>query len=196
MTERPEIPLAVFQQLRDRPQFNTENWLGRRILRHYGLVPSIRRKIRNELMKDTPYEQRNEWQIARLVVDRVRQLQGILTPYPELAALRENDYIRAVDWYRDIILPGRGAVHLLARTIDDRALAVWWCFSNKLLADVSPPYLVEACKSPGVVLIVHSLDSYLGPAELREALLINMFGCSPAGVSDSAPDEDEDPDYE
>lgn len=166
------------------------------MLRYYGLMPAIRRQIRNELLTGIPRDQRSDWQVARLVVGRARRLQGSLDPCPEMAALRETDSTRAVSWYQEVILPSRAIPHLLVRTTDDRALAVWSCFSNRLLASVNPPYSVEACGFPGLVLIVQGLDAYLSPPVDRQALLVNLFDGSPGKVPIAADhDEDEDPDY-
>jgi len=193
----------VFQQLRDRPQSSAETWLGRRILRHYGLLPAIRRRIRNELMEATPRNQRDDWQIAILVLNRVRALQGGFDPedrQPELVALRETESVSAREWYRDVILNSPLRLpHLLVRARNDQASVIWTCFSNRLLANVRTPYSVEDGKTPETVVILQPLPAYLGAPVERQLLLNNLFGGSREGIPDAAElpadDEDEDPDY-
>ena len=57
---RPEIPLEIFQQLRDNPNYNTEQWLARRIFKHFGFGLAIRKKIRYQVLKDYPHDQRDD----------------------------------------------------------------------------------------------------------------------------------------
>jgi hypothetical protein len=205
MTEqRPPIPLAVFQQLRDRPQVSSENWLGRRILQHYGIVTADRRRIRKELLTAIPWVQRDDWQIARLVLARARSLWGAVdpeNPTPELLALRETESVKAEEWYRDVILASPGQPpHLLVRMRNERALAVWVCFSNRPLASVRAPCWLQPGRNQETVIVLQELGVYLGPAGDHERLMNNLFGDRPTGmpkVTDVlAADEDEDQEYD
>jgi hypothetical protein len=118
-----------------------------------------------------------------------------------LLALRETESVKAEEWYRDVILasPGRPP-HLLVRMRNERALAVWVCFSNRSLASVRAPCWLQPGRSLETVMILQELGVYLGPAGDRERLMNSLFGDRPTGVPKDedvpAADEDEDQDYD
>ena len=192
MTEgkpKPPLPMTVFQQLRDRPQFSAECWLARRIFRHYGLGTAVRKRIRFELMKERPANERDEWNAALLILFVVHRRAG-RNP-PEYCALRETertDEVRAEKWFLEVILPtGDEPPHLLVRTKGDQAVAIWSCLSDRNLGSIEPPYTVKAVSSPGQVMVVQDLDAYLGPVDpvARDRMLTYLFEGSRDGVPPS-----------
>lgn len=177
----------MFQQLRDRPQFNAECWLARRIFSHYGLKSTaVRNRIRHELMKERPENERDEWNAALLVLFVARRQAGLeLHEYCVLQESERTDEILAEKWFVEVILPSGGvAPHMMVRARGDRAKVVWSCYSDKNLGSINAPYKVKPVPVPGVVMIVQDLGDYLGPLEpfATERLLTYLFSGSNEGV--------------